>query len=769
MKTFYILLLLLLPITIFAQFTISGKITDAETGETLVGATIYEQTERQGTSTNAYGFYSINVPVKKSSVIFSFVGYTAKTIAFNLSADTTISVQLTSHNVLEEITVSESRRHEILRGMAMGENRMTAREIETLPVVFGEVDIIKAIQSLPGVNAGSDGTAGFSVRGGSPDQTLILLDEVPVYNVNHLFGYFSIFNNDAIKDVTLVKGAIPSQYGGRLSSVLDVQMKEGNQFEHVGKASVSTLSGKYTLEGPIKKGKSSYMLSGRKTWLDLPLRLAFYLTDNDMKVLYSFYDLNGKANFQLSEKDRLFVSLYGGKDKFHLGVDGSSNFMSGGSSKFEFYWGNYTASGRWNHIYNSRLFSNLTVYYSNYNYHNRYDFKRENSEQIIDTYSSLSDFSLKYDFDYFLNNKHKIKFGSKLSYLFFQPETTEIDSTNTNLSSQYQAPIIDFYISDELTLGKNLSVNLGLRQSTLKRGSEYSFHFMPRVSARYALNQSSSVKAAYSHMVQHLHQLTNPSMSLPTTMWVLSNESLKSAQSNLSSIGYYYVHQSGLELSTEAYYSTMKNVIDYQPGKENFKINQEEWNESVMTGVGRSYGAELFIKHRIGKYSGQFSYTWSRSFRKYDALEHVGYYPYVYDRPHNLSFQLTKRFDSKPEAKFNKRLSLNFNYMSGHMISFSNYTVPAILPSELDGYDHNIADFNYYIPNPNNVRLPAVHHLDLAFHLEHKSKEKSSWIFSVYNIYNRKNISFYYIDWKDQMKGATLLPIIPSVTWNYKF
>ena len=389
-------------------------------------------------------------------------------------------------------------------------------------------------------------------------------------------------------------------------------------------------------------------------------------------------------------------------------------------------------------------------------------------DQKIDTYSSLTDVSIKYDFDYYPNNHKHIKFGTKLSYLFFQPEKTKIDTSNTSIESQYRAPILDFYMNDEIALYESLSLNVGFRQSSIKRGEKYSVHFMPRVSARLVVNPEISLKAGYSRMVQHLHQLTNPSLSYPTIMWVLSNESLESSVSNLSSLGFYYLHCSGLEFLAETYYNTMNRVIDYLPGKENFKIDEAHWDESVMTGIGRTYGIELFVKHRIDSYSGQLSYTWSRSLRKYDALEYVGWYPYIYDRPHNISLQVTKEFETREDAKFNKRLAINFNYMSGHMLSFSNYTLPAILPNELNGYKTWLNDFNYYIPSPNNVRLPAVHHLDLAFHLDNKTKEKSSWMFSVYNLYNRKNISFYFIQNK-QIKGVTLLPIMPSVTWNYKF
>lgn len=768
MRFSLVLLFIFYSFSLYSQHSLSGKITNAHTGETLVGATIFNQSTKQGSSSNAYGFYSINLPAGQQTLVFRFVGYLAQTITIELPKDSTLAIQLATNNILSEVTVGESRRQQILGSTQMGENRLSALEIECLPVVLGEVDVIKAIQLLPGVNAGSDGSAGFSVRGGSPDQTLILLDEVPVYNVNHLFGYFSVFNNDAIKEANLIKGAIPSQYGDRLSSILDIQMKEGNKYEHVGKASVSTLSGKYTLEGPIRKGKSSYMLSGRKTWLDLPLRLAFYLTDNDMKVLYSFYDLNGKANFELSKRDRIYVSFYAGKDRFYLGMDTEDYSGKSNSSKYEFNWGNYTALVRWNHIYSSKLFSNLTCYYSQYNYHNFYEFNNSKSEQKLDTYSSLADISLKYDFDYYLNNNHKVKFGAKFSSLFFQPEITETDSINTGLSSQYNAPILDFYISDEIAINEKFSVNFGLRQSTLKQGNDFNFHIMPRFSARYSLSTSASIKAGYSKMVQHLHQLTNPSLSLPTTMWVLSNSSLQSATSNLASVGIYYVHYNGLEFSSEAYFNTMNNVIEYLPGKENFSIDEQHWDESVMTGIGRAYGVELLVKHRVGNYSGQISYTWSHSLRKYDELEYVGFYPYMYDRPHNLSLQITKEITTRENAKFNKRLSLNFNYMSGHMLSFSNYTLPAILPDELYGYSSSLENYNYYIPSPNNVRLPAVHHLDLAFHLDNKLKEKSSWVFSVYNIYNRKNISFFFVKDK-QVKGATLLPIVPSVTWNYKF
>lgn len=769
MKNYLIVFILFLSQGLFAQYIISGKIVDAQSGESLVGATIVQSGTLQGCTTNNYGYFSLNVSGKKQVLRCSFVGYNPVTLELNVVRDTIIVVQLQTDIVLSEVVVNASRKEQFLQGTDMGINRLSAREVETLPVVLGETDLIKALQTLPGVNAGSDGSAGFSVRGGSPDQTLILLDEVPVYNVNHLFGYFSVFNNDAIKDARLIKGAIPSQYGGRLSSVLDVQMKEGNQNEHSGKASVSTLSGKYTLEGPIVKGKSSYMLSGRKTWLDLPLRLFFYLTDSDMKVLYSFYDLNGKVNFELSKRDHLFVSFYGGRDRFYLGNDTDDYVFGNSSSKYEFYWGNTTASSRWNHIYGSRLFSNLTVYYSKYNYHHLYEFESSDSKQSIDTYSSLADISLKYDFDYFVDNRHQVKFGTKLSYLFFQPEKTDLDSTSLGLSNHYQAPVLDLYINDEWKVSENIQMNVGLRQSVLKRGDAFNLHLLPSIAIRYSINEYSSIKVGYSRMVQHLHQLTNPSLSLPTTMWVLSNASLQSSLSNLSSVGYYFLHRNGLEFSVEGYYNTMNHVIDYLPGKENFKIDESQWNESVMVGCGRAYGIEFMAQYQFGDYSGRISYTWSRSLHNYEALEYVGWYPYAYDRPNNISLQLTKTFEGRDEAKFNKRLSFSFNCMSGHLLSFSNFTQPSIFPNELDGYSSSLNDYNFFIPNPNNVRLPAVHHLDVAFHLDNKSKEKSSWIFSIYNIYNRKNISFYFIDSNDNLKGATLLPIIPSVTWNYKF
>jgi len=768
LRNYLIVLFVLILESTYSQITISGKITDAGTGETLVGATVYNPANQKGTSTNAYGFYSLNIPSGKQELTYSFVGYSSKTIIIDLSSDSVVNIQLPTHNEIKEITVTESKRERFLTSTRMGENRLTSREIEQLPALLGETDVVKAIQSLPGVNAGSDGSAGISVRGGSPDQTQILLDEVPVYNVNHLFGYFSVFNNDAIKEATLVKCPIPAQYGGRLSSVLDVRMKEGNLFEHTGKASLSTLSGKYTIEGPIVKGKGSYMLSGRVTWPGLPLKLFYYLTNSNMEVFYSFFDLNGKINYEVSSNDRLFVSFYAGNDKFKYTTEGNEYSFGNESAKYLFKWGNNTTSARWNHIFSPKLFSNLTVYFSRYKYNQLYDLKNSKDTIFIDTHSSLADASFCYDFDLFLKNTNKIKFGTKISYLFFLPETTETDSSTTRLSSYSKAPVFDFYISDEYSITDRFSLNIGLRQSILKRNDKFESHFAPRISARYSLSHTLSLKAGYTSMVQHLHQLTNPSLSLPTTMWVLSNASLESSTANLSSLGLYYMSHSGAEISGEIYYNTMDNVIDYQPGKENYPIDENFWNQNIMVGNGVSYGIELFAKHKIKSYSGQLSYTYSRSFRKYNNLENIGFYPYMYDRPHNISFQLTKEFENNKNSKFTKRISILFSYMSGHLISFSNYTIPAIIPGELHNYSKSVNNYNFFIPHPNNVRLPAVHHLDISFHLDNSAKEKSSWIFSIYNVYNKKNISFYYIE-NNKIKGAALLPIIPSVTWNYKF
>jgi hypothetical protein len=746
------------------NYTISGNITDATSGEDLIGATVFIKSTSTGTTANTYGFYSLSLPKGKQIVSFSFIGYKTIIREVTLNKDMTINIQLRpDETLLDEVVISVEGEDENIRSAVMGVEKLDINQIEKIPVLFGEKDILKTIQLLPGISATSEGSSGFSVRGGSPDQNLILLDEAPVYNASHLMGFFSVFNADALKGVTVYKGGIPAKYGGRASSVLDITMKDGNNKKLSVSGGIGLISSKLTVEGPIIKDKMSFIVSGRRTYADLIAQLTGFL-DDDMSLY--FYDLNAKLNYKLNDNNRIFLSGYFGKDVTRFG---SSMGMD---------WGNTTGTIRWNHLFSSKLFSNTTFIYSNYDY----SFKAGDN---VEMGSGIEDLGFKQDFSWFLNPENTIKFGLNTTHHSFNPGvlTFENEDSQEIVLEKKQALESAVYISNSQKIGRRLSAEYGLRLSmfnqigpgwanTFNDNNEKTdsvfyekgklmqsyFEYEPRISFSYLLNETSSVKASYNRMAQYLHLLSNSTSGQPTDTWMPSSTNLKPQVVNQYSLGYFKnFDDNKFEFSVEGYFKTMDNVADYEDGTD--ILLNENIEAYILSGIGRSYGLELFFKKKYGKFTGWISYTLSRTERKIDGINHDNWYPAKYDKPHDLSvvgiYQLNKRLS----------ISATWIYYTGNAVTF---------PSGKYEYEGN--QIPYYTER-NGYRMPNYHRLDLNLHLDGKAKKRfqSSWDFSIYNAYNRYNAYSITFQESETVPGATeavklsLFGIVPSISWNFKF
>ena len=765
MHRILILSLIFFSSTVFAQnYTISGNITDAATGEDLIGATVFIMGTSIGTTANTYGFYSLSLPKGKQQISFSFIGYKTISREVTLTEDITINIQLSpDKTLLDEVVISSEGGDKNIRSAVMGVTKMDVKQMEKIPVLFGEKDILKTIQLLPGISATSEGSSGFTVRGGSPDQNLILLDEAPVYSASHLMGFFSVFNADALKGVTVYKGGIPAKYGGRASSVLDITMKDGNNKKLSVSGGIGLISSKLTVEGPIIKDKMSFIVSGRRTYADLIAQLTGFL-DDDMSLY--FYDLNAKLNYKLNDNNRLFLSGYFGKDVTSFGSSLGMN------------WGNTTGTLRWNHLFNSKLFSNTTLIYSNYDY----SFKAGDN---VEMRSGIEDLGFKQDFTWFFNPENTIKFGLNTTHHTFNPGvlTFENEDSEEIVLEKKQALESAVYISNNQKIGGRLSAEYGLRLSMFNqigpgRANTYNdnneitdsvfygkaeimqsyFELEPRISFSYLLNEGSSVKASYNRMAQYLHLLSNSTSGQPTDTWMPSSTNLKPQVVSQYSLGYFKnFDDNKFEFSVEGYFKTMDNVSDYEDGTD--IVLNENIEAYILSGIGRSYGLELFLKKKYGKFTGWISYTLSRTERKIDGINHDNWYPAKYDKPHDLSivgiYQLNKRLS----------ISATWIYYTGNAVTF---------PSGKYEFEGN--QIPYYTER-NGYRMPNYHRLDLNLHLNGKAKKRfqSSWDFSIYNAYNRYNAYSITFQESETVPGATeavklsLFGIVPSISWNFKF
>jgi hypothetical protein len=779
-KNVVFLFLVIFPVSLLAQkkVTLSGYVRDAASSEALINATVYVKELGVGTQTNNYGFYSVSMPAGVYTVIFSYIGYGTRTETFSLVDSKTFNADLENKAILKEVEVT-TRRDENVKTTEMGTVTLSADQIKNLPVIFGETDILKALQLLPGVQSAGEGNSGFYVRGGGPDQNLILLDDAVVYNTGHLFGFFSVFNTDAIKNVTLIKGGMPANYGGRLSSVVDVSMKEGNMKEYHAEGGIGLIASRLTLEGPIKKDKGSFMLSGRRTYIDVLIRP--FAKDALKNSGYYFYDANLKANYKITEKDRIYASGYFGRDKFKFA-------SSGGGFSANIPWGNSTATVRWNHLFSDRLFLNTTAVYNDYNFafsagQGDFDFKLS---------SGVRDYNGKMDLDYYTSFNHQIKAGIAYTYHKFIPNQvsghsgeTELKPNNALIKYAHEGGA---YILDDFSLFKWLRVNAGIRYSWFGQVgpyTNYQYDFNgkktdstiyssgqlaksyggpePRLNLRFELNETSSIKASVSKAYQYIHLVSNNGSTLPTDLWVPSTLLVQPQQSWQYSLGYFRNFMDNkLETSVEVYYKDMQHQIEYKEGYIPSTIRDPELD--FVFGKGQAYGAEFFVNKTKGKFTGWIGYTLSWTYRTFKDLNNGESYPNKYDRRHDIS--LTASYE------FNKKwlLSSVFIYGSGNAIT---------LPTNYYIIDNNIVPEYSKV---NAYRLFAYHRLDLSVIYKPKANKpnrrwQSSWAFSVYNVYDRHNPYFLYVDTQgDLSKGVQakvkevyIFPVLPSITYNFKF
>lgn len=770
-----IIVFVLIWVYVFAgaqnRFVLSGNISDAETGEDLAGAAIaVEGNFESGTFSNNYGFYSLTLPEGTYQLRFQFIGYEPRLIRVEMNRNQKLDVELKSASFeIGSIVVTGERADKNVTSVDMGKVQIAPRQIENIPVIFGEPDILKTIQLTPGVKPAGEGNSGFYVRGGGIDQNLILLDEAPVYSASHLLGFFSVFNSEALKNASMMKGSIPAEYGGRASSVLDIQMKEGNLKHYGVSGNLGLISSNLTVEGPIVQDKSSFMLSGRRTYADLFLNFS---KDEDIKNTYLyFYDLNLKTNYKINSRNRLFLSGYLGRDDF------------GYKNEFGFDWGSITGTLRWNHIFGDRLFSNTSLIFSNYSYN--ITVLRDLDLAIR---SEIEDVNLKQDFSFYANANNTLKFGGNVIKHRILPGEVSVNEGQgyvlpENISRR-NAIEWAAYISNSQRLMRKLHLYYGLRLSLFsnvgpgefyefdekgeliqtaeveENGEVYKTHggLEPRLAVNYLLSNWSSVKMSYNRLHQFLHLLTNTTTTTPTDLWLPSSNNVKPQISDQVSLGYFQnIKQNEFETSLEFYYKNLQNQIDYKNGA-NLVFNSTVESELVF-GRGWAYGAELMVKRNSGRLNGWLSYTWSKTMRQFDEISNGNPFPARHDRTHDVS--LVAMYDLTRKLK----LSATWVYYTGNAVTFPSGKY------EIDG-----KTIGYYTER-NGYRMPDYHRLDLGLVWLRKKTDRfeSSWNFSVYNAYARENA--YFIDFRTKEDNpseteavqVSLFKAIPSVSYRFKF
>lgn len=795
-KSIFFVLVNLLVISVHSQnkFTISGYVEDLASGEKLMAANVYDLNTKNGTSTNEYGFFSITLPSDSIKLAVSFVGYTTYQYNFFLDKDINLNIKLDPVLQLAEVTITDRKADETVKNTQMSIIEMPVHQIKTLPVFMGEADVMKTLQLMPGVQSGSEGSSGLYVRGGGPDQNLILLDGVPVYNADHLFGFFSVFNPDALSSVKLIKGGYPARYGGRLSSVLDIRMKEGNIREYKGEFSIGTVASKFTVEGPIIKDKTSFIVSARRTYIDIltaPLIAAAERLaggNGNLRAGYYFYDANVKLNHKFSDKDRLFISFYTGRDKAYMKNKEEYLFadtINVDKSDAGLLWGNLTTSIRWNHIFGNKIFANTTLVYSNYKFNTFEDYtsKRGDIEQSsfsYDYFSGISNYGAKIDFDYMPAPRHSIKFGANYLYHQFKPgvSTFKILEDSSSINQTFGNNSIyanEFYIyaEDDINIGSRLKANIGIHYSGFAVKDKYYNSLQPRIALRYLASENLSFKAAFTRMDQYIHLLTNSTIGLPTDLWLPTTENILPQNSYQTAIGGAYNINDNWEITLEGFYKTMDNLIEYKEGASFFDIGTN-WESKVETGKGYSYGAELLIRKNIGKFTGWIGYTLSWSNRKFENLNNGEVFPYKYDRRHDIAIVILY------EVSDNIDLGLTWVYGTGNALTLgvARYSD---LPENYQLYDSYYYDYyGYggwneieYYKSRNSYRTPAYHRLDVSANF-HKQKTHGvrTWSVGLYNAYSRQNPFFIYFGYannKKVLKQISLFPMIPSVRYSFKF
>lgn len=755
---------------------LSGYVSDAETGERLAAATVFAHEMEKGTICNNYGFFTLHVTPGVHTVRVRYLGYHEQELKLNLKADTLVNIELRSNNLIDEIEVRATGKENFLHTTQMGVHRMDAKAVQCIPVVFGESDVLKAIQTLPGVSFSTEGSTGMGVRGGRPDNTLILLDGVPVYNVNHLWGFMSLFNNDAISDATLYKGSLPARYGGRLSSVLDIGMKEGNLKSKGGSFSISPIAGSLTLEGPLVEDKVSYTISARKTWLDVLMKgYQHFENQSGGMPMYGFWDLNAKTNWVVNANNRLFLSFYTGRDAYEL-TDGDEQFDKS-YMKFSYNWQNLTSVLRWNHVFSPNLFSNFSVYNSRFKQQYQNWFKKDKSEAVMGQ-NNLNDWSHTADFDWFLPNNARVRFGYLLSSQQFRPDqiSYRFDSLSYvfNKDMTTRNWIAEGYVEVENSLSDRLNFNVGIRPGLMRTNGTNYLNLQPRAAINYRATEYFSTKLSYARMAQYLHQLQNSTLGIPTDMWVSATPQIRPGASNQLSAGFFVRPAKGYQFSVELYTARMQHIINTKNGAFALKNSNETWETVVAKGRGRSNGLELMAEKTNGALTWNINYTLSKTDWQFNDLNDKQWFPSNYDRRHLLNVYAHYRLNEKKknEKIIKRSFSAHFKYASGNHITLAEQAYAGIafpmmeLPDESDAWFEQRA----LVGQINNYQMPNFHHLNVSYTVDRVRPDRTtfSWIFSVYNVYNRHN-PWYYYKKGTEMKQITLFPIIPTVTFRYTF
>lgn len=750
------------------KFTVSGTVKSRSKGETIINATIKEGPV--GTVSNEYGFYSLTLPAGHHVLEISAIGIETKKQEIDLDKNLDLDIIADDQpKALQEVTIKATSAGRSVAGTQMGVERLSTAEIKNIPVLMGEKDLLKTVQLLPGIKSAGEGNSGFFVRGGASDQNLILLDEAPVYNASHLLGFFSTFNSDAIKDMTVYKGGMPAQYGGRLSSVLDIKMNDGNNQGYNVSGGIGLISAKLNVEGPIVKDKSSFLITARRTYADVFLKLSPDSTLNQNKLY--FYDFNTKLNYTLSKKDRLFLSGYFGQDKLGVG------------QTFGISWGNATGTARWNHIFSSKIFSNTSLIFSNYDY----KITIHSGANDFNIFSQVRDWNLKEELQWYLNNRNSIRFGFNTIMHTIRPgEVTTSDNSAVNSSALQRRYSWEnaIFATNTWKATDKIDLTYGVRLtsfSILGKGDFYqindagtvtdTMHYNsgeivktyinpePRISASYMLNATSSIKGSYVRNVQNMHLISNSTTSSPTDKWIASTNIIKPEIADQYSVGYYRdIAGDKFELTAETYYKSMQNQVDYRDGA-NIYSNSDAIESQLLFGIGRAYGLELQLKKKVGKLTGWVSYTLSKTERKIDGINNNNWYNARQDRTHDISvvasYQLNKKWT----------LSGNWIYYTGDAVTFpaGKYTI-----------DNQVT---FYYTERNGYRMPNYHRLDLGATCQLKAKKNrtSELAFSIYNAYGRENA--YTITFRESTTDpgrteavqTSLFKMIPSISYNFKF
>ena len=805
-KLILIIAMAALGVGAFAQsFSVYGTVCDKASGETLIGCTVLDIASMKGTTTNAFGQYSL--PVKGDTVVlrFSYIGYQPQEVAVARTQSGATNIMLAPSVELKEVVVTAERTNSP-QAVQMSAIEVPVEHLKAVPVIFGETDVLKVLQLLPGVQSGTEGMSGMYVRGGGPDENLFLLDGVPMYNVNHLGGFFSAFNSDAVKNVTLYKGSFPAHFGGRLSSVLDITTNNGNDKELHGTASIGLISGKVSLEGPIVKEKTTFSISARRTYGDALIQpilgMSSLMTDISTRAGYYFYDLNTKITHKFSDKSRLFASYYMGDDVIYLKVKTRESIFTDNSyheyMKLGYNWGNIVGSLRWNYIINPKLFMNVTgsvtryrndislgieEYYTGYNSYNE--------EQVDMTYKSgIHDYSASVDFDYAPNTEHNMKFGGSTIFHTFTPEVmgahvyenyggNNENSIDTTLGqSRVFAEEMNLFVEDDWAINDAVKVNYGVNLSGFNVEQKFYPSIQPRVSGRLMLSENVSLKAGYSYMTQYMHLLSNSSISLPTDLWVPVTARIAPMNSHQAAAGVFYNFRDLVDFSVEGYYKKMHNLLEYKDGA-SFWGSSVGWEDKVCMGDGWAYGVEFLAQKTIGEFTGWVGYTWSRTMRQFDRegqmINEGNPFPAKYDRRHDVSvvvmYKPNKRFDA----------ALTWVLSSGNTATLAMQEFDNTFIGEEDDYYYYWTNETPYIESRNNFRMPTYHRMDASvnFHKELKHGVRTVNI-SVYNLYNRQNPFIVYekegtpcvidgMHYGSSLVQLSLFPIIPSISYNYKF